>query len=53
MVGQVEQLANGRISVKVPVTYTMWDYVEMEFDSVDDMNEKLNDEEFVLSLIHI
>lgn len=47
LVGEVVQLENGKIEVKVPVTYAMMDYVQMEFDSVEDMMEKLEDQEFV------
>lgn len=46
-VGEVVKTAEGKIEVKVPITYSMYDYVHMEFDSVEDMKAKLNDSEFV------
>ena len=47
MIGEIVELENGKIEVKVPVVYSMYDYVELEFDSVEDMKKKLNDKAFV------
>lgn len=37
----------GKIVVKVPVEFTMINNIELEFDSIEDMRKKLNDEDFV------
>lgn len=38
---------NGKIVVKVPIEYSVFDTVEMEFESIEDMRQKLNDSNFV------
>lgn len=45
--GKLYRTEEGKIRVKVPVTYSMYDYVSMEFESVEEMKEKLNDKDFV------
>lgn len=45
--GRIYTTEEGKIIVKVPVTYEMYNYVELEFDSVEDMKKKLNDKSFV------
>lgn len=43
----IEQKADGKIVVQVPVSYVSAGDVEMEFESIEDMRVKLNDPEFL------
>lgn len=45
--GKLYRTEEGKIVVDVPVTYEMYDHVTLEFDSVEDMNQKLHDKNFV------
>lgn len=47
MIDMIEQKENGKILVRVPVSYIKAGDVEMEFESVEDMRLKLNDPEFL------
>lgn len=41
---------NGKLVVKVPVTYSVLSDVELTFDSVTDMRNKLSDPEFIADM---
>jgi len=47
MPGTIYRKEDGSLHVDVPVTYEMADVVHMEFNSEEDMMQKLNDPAFV------
>lgn len=50
MLNKIYKDENGKLVVKVPVSYVVLGDVELTFDSVTDMRNKLSDPEFIADM---